>query len=128
MGSAALAEPFFSFLGDAPNTIANESTIPMSRLGRFGRQSVGLPTKILLQEDKVNNESIHSSLLSAALAIGSRVARWGHRLTRRMGVSVVIGLLLPFARCVGGPTIKTLLEVWSAANDLLNYPRPQGWF
>jgi hypothetical protein len=85
---------------------------------------VGLPTRILLQEDEVNYESIHSSLLSAALAVGLRVARWGYRLTRRMGVSVVMELLLAFARCVRGPTIKTLLEAWSAANDLLNYPRP----
>jgi hypothetical protein len=40
-----------------------------------------------------------------------------------MGASIVIGLLVAFAAYVGGPAIKTLLEAWTAANDLLNFPR-----
>jgi hypothetical protein len=71
-----------------------------------------------------DEESINSSLLSPALMAGLGAARWGFLMTRRMGVSIVIGLLVALAACIGGPVIKTLLEAWSAANDLLNYPRP----
>ena len=74
------------------------------------------------QEDDM--ESINSSLLSPALVAGLGAARWGFLMTRRMGVSIVIGLLVALATCIGGPVIKTLLEAWSAANDLLHYPRP----
>jgi len=77
------------------------------------------------QEDEVNDENGTSSImLPPALVAGLGAARWGFMLTRRMGVAIVIGLLVVLATLSGVPAIKTLLEAWSAANDLLNYPRP----
>jgi hypothetical protein len=76
-------------------------------------------------EQEVDDEGrISTPLLSPALVAGLGAARWGFLMTRRMGVSIVIGLLVALATCIGGPVIKTLLEAWSAATDLLHYPRP----
>jgi hypothetical protein len=77
------------------------------------------------QEHEVEGEDCkRSTMLPPVLLAGFSAVRWGFMLTRRMGASIVIGLLIALATYVGGPAIKTLLEAWSAANDLLNYPRP----
>jgi hypothetical protein len=79
------------------------------------------------QEDEVDDEDrTSSSMLPPALVAGLGAARGGFMLTRRMGASFVIGVLVALATYVGGPAIKALLEAWSAATDLLNYPRPGG--
>jgi hypothetical protein len=77
------------------------------------------------QEDEVDDEDrTSSSMLPPALVAGLGAARGGFTLTRRMGASFVIGVLVALATYVGGPAIKALLEAWSATTDLLNYPRP----
>jgi hypothetical protein len=79
------------------------------------------------QEDEVDDEDrVRSSMLPPALVAGLGAARGGFMLTRRIGASFVIGVLVALATYVGGPAIKALLEAWSAATDLLNYPRPGG--
>jgi hypothetical protein len=81
----------------------------------------------LSQENEVDDEDrTSSSMLPPALVAGLGAARGGFMLTRRMGASFVIGVLVALATFVGGPAIKALLEAWSAATDLLNYPRPGG--
>ncbi|HEY1859859.1 MAG TPA: hypothetical protein VGG61_05875 [Gemmataceae bacterium] len=77
------------------------------------------------REDKTDDEDRKlSTMLPPMLLAGLGAARWGFMLTRRMGASLLIGLLIALATYVGGPAIKTLLEAWSAASDLLNFPRP----
>jgi hypothetical protein len=77
------------------------------------------------QEDEADDEDrMSSTKLPPVLLAGLGAARWGFMLTRRMGPSLLIGLLVALLTYVGGPALKTLLEAWAAANDLLNFPRP----
>jgi hypothetical protein len=81
----------------------------------------------LSQENEVDDEDrTSSSMLPPALVAGLGAARGAFMVTRRMGASFVIGVLVALATYVGGPAIKALLEAWSATTDLLNYPRPGG--
>ena len=74
--------------------------------------------------DADDRGQIQSALLPPALAMGLTAARWGFARTRQVGPALVIGLIVALAAYAGGPTVKLLLEAWSAANDLLNYPDP----
>jgi hypothetical protein len=77
------------------------------------------------REDEVDvADRVSSTMWSPVLRAGLGAARWGFARTRRMGPSLLIGLLIALATYVGGPILTTLLEAGSAANDLLNYPRP----
>jgi hypothetical protein len=55
---------------------------------------------------------------------GLVAARWGFVRTRQLGPALLIGLFIALAAYAGGPTVKALLESWSAALDLLSYPGP----
>jgi hypothetical protein len=59
-----------------------------------------------------------------ALAVGLEAARWGFARTRQVGLAIVLGLIVALAARVAGPTVQSLLEAWSTANDLLSYPGP----
>jgi hypothetical protein len=80
---------------------------------------------VFSQEDEVDDEDrMSSTKLPPVLLAGLGGARWGFMLTRRMGPSLLIGLLIALLTYVGGPALKTLLEAWAAANDVLNYAHP----
>jgi hypothetical protein len=84
----------------------------------------GHPHDAASQEDEVDDEDrMSSTMLPPVLLAGLGAARCGFMLTRRMGPSLLIGLLIAIATYVGGPAIKTLLEAWSTANELLNFPQ-----
>ena len=75
------------------------------------------------QEVEVDDAEANSSmLLPPALMAGLGAARWGFARTQQIGPAILIGFLVALAAYSGGPTIKALLEAWSAANDLLSYP------
>lgn len=62
--------------------------------------------------------------LPPALVAGLGAARWGFLRTRQIGPAILMGLLVALAACAGGPTVKTLLEAWSATRDLLSFSAP----
>lgn len=72
--------------------------------------------------DAATDPSERSLILSPTLVAGWGAARWSYRRTRQIGPAILIGLLVALAACAGGPTVRTLLEAWSAATELLNFP------
>jgi hypothetical protein len=75
------------------------------------------------QEVDVDYADPNSSMrLPPALVAGGGAARWGFARTRQIGPAILIGLLVALAAYSGGPTIKALVDAWSAANDLLSDP------
>jgi hypothetical protein len=71
-----------------------------------------------------DSEPMRAALSFPAVAMGLGAARWGFLRTRQIGPALLIGLLVALAASAGGPTVKALLEAWSAATCLLSYPCP----
>jgi hypothetical protein len=78
------------------------------------------------REVAMDNANPHDLLmLPPALVAGFGAARWCFAKTRQIGPAIVIGLIVALGAYAGGPSVKALIETWSTANDLLNYPGPE---
>jgi hypothetical protein len=78
----------------------------------------------LTEESERDNPPYSASRLRPALVVGLGAARWSFVRTRQLPLAVAIGLVASLAAYGGGPTIQALLNAWTTANDLLNYPDP----